>query len=243
MRLSLLCTLATTLILCASTSTSTYAADAVWKPRKAVEIVVGAQAGGANDRMGRVLQKILTDTNALPVPALVVNKPGQGQALSVAYLNTHVGDPHYLVILGSSWVTTSITNGSASTHRDLTPIVKVADTDLVLYVNAGSPLRNTKDIVDGLAKNVAAYSFGFSTSAGNASHIALAELARIAGEDFPYDPLRSTFFLGRESIIARSGSGLMAGIFPWMSRLSRDATSFFHLPPGSVVELGVQVEI
>lgn len=65
MRLSLLCTLATTLILCASTSTSTstYAADAVWKPRKAVEIVVGAQAGGANDRMGRVLQKILTDTN------------------------------------------------------------------------------------------------------------------------------------------------------------------------------------
>ena len=187
MRLSLLCTLATTLILCASTSTSTststYAADAVWKPRKAVEIVVGAQAGGANDRMGRVLQKILTDTNALPMPAVVVNKPGQGQALSVAYLNTHVGDPHYLVILGSSWVTTSITNGSASTHRDLTPIVKVADTDLVLYVNAGSPLRNTKDIVDGLAKNVAAYSFGFSTSAGNASHIALAELARIAGAD------------------------------------------------------------
>ncbi len=70
-----------------------------------------------------------------------------------------------------------------------------------------------------------------------------AELARIAGEDFPYEPLRSTFFLGRESIIARSGSGFMSAIFPWMSRLSRDATSFFHLPPGSVVELGVQVEI
>ena len=40
-----------------------------------------------------------------------------------------------------------------------------------------------KDIVDGLAKNVAAYSFGFSTSAGNSSHIALAELARVAGAD------------------------------------------------------------
>jgi putative tricarboxylic transport membrane protein len=159
-----------------------HAADA-WKPRKVVEIVVGAQAGGANDRMGRVLQKILTDTNALPVPTAVVNKPGQGQSLSVAYLNTHVGDPHYLVILGSSWVTTAITSGSAGTHRDLTPIIKAADTDLVLFVNGGSPLRHIKDIVDGLAKNVAAYSFGFSTSAGNASHIALAELARIAGAD------------------------------------------------------------
>ena len=173
-------TLAATLVIYAATHAR--AAD-TWKPRKVVEIVVGAQAGGANDRMGRVLQKILTDTNALPVPTAVVNKPGQGQALSVAYLNTHVADPHYVVILGSSWVTTSITSSSASTHRDLTPLIKAADTDLVLFVNAGSPLRHTKEMVDGLAKNVAAYSFGFSTSAGNASHIALAEMARIAGAD------------------------------------------------------------
>jgi putative tricarboxylic transport membrane protein len=169
-------------LLLSTVATAVRAAD-LWKPRKVVEIVVGAQAGGANDRMGRVLQKILTDTNALPVPTAVINKPGQGQSLSVAYLNTHVGDPHYLVILGSSWVTTSITNGSTSTHRDLTPIVKMVDTDLVLYVNAGSPLRNMKDLVDSLAKNVATLSFGYSTSAGNASHIALAELARIAGAD------------------------------------------------------------
>jgi putative tricarboxylic transport membrane protein len=169
------------LLLCTAT-TNVRAADA-WKPRKVVEIVVGAQAGGANDRMGRVLQKILTDTNALPVATAVINKPGQGQALSVAYLNTHVGDPHFLVILGSSWVTTSITSGSASTHRDLTPIVKVVDTDLVMFANVGLPVRHMKDIVDGLAKNVTAFSFGYSTSAGNASHIALAELARIAGTD------------------------------------------------------------
>jgi len=38
-------------------------------------------------------------------------------------------------------------------------------------------------MVDGLAKGVAPFSFGFSTSAGNSSHIALAELARIAGID------------------------------------------------------------
>ncbi len=177
---ALRCALTAVLLLC--TATPVHAAE-TWKPRKVVEIVVGAQAGGANDRMGRVLQKILTDTNALPVATAVINKPGQGQALSVAYLNTHIGDPHYLVILGSSWVTTSITSGSASTHRDLTPIVKAVDTDLVVYANAGSPIRNMKDIVDGLAKNVAAFSFGYSTSAGNASHIALAELARIAGAD------------------------------------------------------------
>jgi putative tricarboxylic transport membrane protein len=159
-----------------------FAAETAWKPRKTVEIVVGAQAAGANDRMGRMLHKILTDTNALPVPSVVVNKPGQGQALSVAYLNTHVADPHYVVILGSSWVTTSIATGGV-THRELTPIAKLVDTDLVMFVSAASPVRSVKELVEGLAKNVGAYSFGFSTSAGNASHIALAELARIAGAD------------------------------------------------------------
>lgn len=158
------------------------AADAPWKPRKAVEIVVGAQAGGANDRMGRVLHKILTDTNAVPVPLTVINRPGQGQSLAVAYVNAHAGDPHYLVILGSSWVTTSIHTGSTTTHRDLTPIGKLTEGDLVMYVPADSPLRSIKDMAQTMAKG-APMSYGFSTGAGNASHIALAEIARIAGAD------------------------------------------------------------
>ncbi len=163
--------------------TRVQATDVPFKPRKAVELVIGAQAGGANDRIGRVLQKILTDTSALPVPLNVINKPGQGQALSVAYLNAHVGDPHYLVVLGSSWVTSAIHAGGSAPHRDITPIIKAFDGDLVMYVNAGSPLRNMKDLADGLAKNMGTHSFAFSTSAGNSSRIALAELARIVGAD------------------------------------------------------------
>jgi putative tricarboxylic transport membrane protein len=175
--------LAAAALVLGSAGTSVQAADAPWKPRKAVEIVIGAQAGGAHDRTGRMLQKILTDTNAVPAPTTVMNKPGQGQSLAVAYMNAHAADPHYLIVLGSSWVTSAITTGSAGTHRDLTPIVKAVDGDLVMFVTAGLPVRNLKDIADGLAKNAAAYSFGFSTSAGNASHIALAELARLAGAD------------------------------------------------------------
>lgn len=160
-----------------------HGAEPAWKPQKNVELVVGAQAGGANDRFGRLLQKVLTEINAAPVSMTVVNKPGQGQSLAVAYVNSHRGDPHYLLILGSSWVTTAITTRTTSTHHDLTPIMKVVDTDLVVSVPADSQIRSIKDLVDGLRTDVPPYSFGFSTSAGNASHIALAELARHAGTD------------------------------------------------------------
>jgi KUP system potassium uptake protein len=69
------------------------------------------------------------------------------------------------------------------------------------------------------------------------------ELQRIAGETFTYDPAVSSFFLGRESILARGHSSWRQSLFAWMARQARDATSFFRLPPGSVVELGTQVEM
>ena len=69
------------------------------------------------------------------------------------------------------------------------------------------------------------------------------ELQRMAGETFTYDSGVSSFFLGRESIIPRRHAGWWQPMFAWMSRQARDATSFFKLPPGSVVELGTQVEM
>lgn len=159
------------------------AAGVSWKPQKNVEVVVGAQPGGAHDRAGRLLHKLLTETSAVPVSMTVMNKPGQGQSLAVAYVNSHPADSHYLLILGSSWVTTAITTGSTSTLRDLTPIVKLMDGDLVFFVPADSPIRSMKDLVDALRKDAASLSFAFSTSAGNSSHIALAEIARFAGGD------------------------------------------------------------
>ena len=160
-----------------------HAAEPAWKPQKNVELVVGAQAGGSNDRMARLLQKVLTENALVPVSMTVVNKPGQGQTAAAAYTNAHAGDAHYLLILSSSWVSTSIATRAATTHRDFTPIAKLVEGDLVLTVATESPLRTVKDLVDSLRKDVTALSFGFSTSAGNASHIALAELARLAGGD------------------------------------------------------------
>jgi putative tricarboxylic transport membrane protein len=192
-------------------ATMVHAGESAWKPQKNVELVVGAQAGGANDRMGRILQKILTDNNTGPISMTVMNKPGQGQSLGVAYVNSHSGDPHYLVILGSSWVTTAINTRSTTTHRDLTPILKLVDTDLVMYVPADSPIADVKALVQGLRKGTQAYSFGFSTAAGNASHIALAQLARYAN----YDPRKLRVVVNASGSITATqvaGGHIQAGI-------------------------------
>lgn len=67
-----------------------------------------------------------------------------------------------------------------------------------------------------------------------------------AEEGLDLDPLKTTYFLGRETILATNRPGLARWrkhLFGFMARNSQQATTFFRLPPNRVVELGMQVEI
>jgi KUP system potassium uptake protein len=71
-------------------------------------------------------------------------------------------------------------------------------------------------------------------------------LAKIQLDDQPFDIMKTTFFLGRETIIPSEKPGMVfwrERLFMLMSRNARPATSFFGLPPNRVVELGVQIKI
>ncbi len=62
----------------------------------------------------------------------------------------------------------------------------------------------------------------------------------------PVEPAKTTFFLGRETLIASDKPGMALWrerLFAWMSRSEGRATSFFQIPPDRVVELGLQVEL
>ena len=61
-----------------------------------------------------------------------------------------------------------------------------------------------------------------------------------------FAPMRTTYFIGRETILATRKLGLSAwrgSLFAWMTRNAGDATSYFCLPPNGVVELGARVEV
>jgi KUP system potassium uptake protein len=56
----------------------------------------------------------------------------------------------------------------------------------------------------------------------------------------------TTFYLGRETLLPRRDFGLplwQDHLFDFLSRNAARATAFYHLPPGRVVEIGIQVEI
>lgn len=71
-------------------------------------------------------------------------------------------------------------------------------------------------------------------------------LESLAPPDPTFNLMETTYFLGRETVIASKHPGMMMWrerLFALMSRNASSATAYFCLPPNRVVEMGAQVEI
>jgi KUP system potassium uptake protein len=77
-------------------------------------------------------------------------------------------------------------------------------------------------------------------------HIPAALARADARGEIEFKPMETTYFLGRERLIARETPPMRrwrARLFAALSRNAAGATDFFMLPPNRVVELGTQLEI
>ena len=73
------------------------------------------------------------------------------------------------------------------------------------------------------------------------------DLAGIKTCGEPFNMMRTSFFLGRQKLIASKKAPGMAlwreKLFAWMLKSSESAMEFFKLPTNRVVELGSQVQM
>jgi KUP system potassium uptake protein len=73
------------------------------------------------------------------------------------------------------------------------------------------------------------------------------DLAPIGQRGIPLDPLRTSYFLGRQKLIAVQEVAGMAlwreRLFAWMLKASESAMDYYRLPANRVVELGSQIRI
>ncbi len=70
--------------------------------------------------------------------------------------------------------------------------------------------------------------------------------ARLDELGFFYEPMTTSYFLSRETIIPSREPGMALwreGLFAWMNHTATTTMDFLHLPMGRVVELGGQIEI
>jgi KUP system potassium uptake protein len=71
-------------------------------------------------------------------------------------------------------------------------------------------------------------------------------LAALRRQGVDFDIMSTTFFLGRRTLVEGARPRLpkpLRRLFIWMSRNAASPADVFHIPPGRVVELGVQTAI
>ena len=170
-------------------------------------IVVGSAPGGSNDRTGRSVEKLLNELKLVPTSVTVNNKPGGGGNIMFAYVNTHAGDAHYLMVGTTAMLSNHIVGSGKLNHTDFTPIASLFNDYVVFAVNADSPIKTGKDLVDRLKSNPRSISVGFATSLGSHNHIAAGLLMKTAGGNAR--ELKSVAFKGSaEAVTALLGGHL-----------------------------------
>jgi putative tricarboxylic transport membrane protein len=152
-----------------------------WSPQKNVEIVVGSAPGGSNDKTARTVERIVVMNKLVPTSVTVNNKPGGGANIAFTYVQQHAGDPHYLMVGTPSLLTNHITGLSKLNYTDYTPIASLFNDYVVFAVNAASPIRNGRDLVERLKKDPKSISIGFATTVGSQNHIAAGLLMKAVG--------------------------------------------------------------
>jgi KUP system potassium uptake protein len=74
------------------------------------------------------------------------------------------------------------------------------------------------------------------------------QIMEVAASRFgvPHSPERTSYFLGRETLLTTGASGMFRwrkALFSFISRNARSATQYFGIPPDRVVELGMQIDL
>jgi putative tricarboxylic transport membrane protein len=157
-------------------------AEAAWKPQKSVELVIGSEAGGENDRIGRAICLGLTSNKLIDGVINPVNKPGGSQGVASAYVESHKGDPHFLFLSADSWVAGQVAKGNAEFLKGFQPVLRFLVAYNVFATRVDSPLKSMADVKERLKKDgPASVSFGFATAAGNPNHIGVANVGLAAG--------------------------------------------------------------
>ena len=175
----------------------------LWSPERALEIVAGSAAGGAQDRTARAMQLIFRERGIVKVPVNVVNKPGGGGTLSYAYLGQRSSDAHYIVVSSPAMLINHIMGSSTINHTDLTPLALLFSEYIVIAVRDDSPIKSGADLAQRL-KAGAPVSAAVATARGGMQHVAVGLIAKAVGADVR--KLRvAVFNSGAESITAVMG--------------------------------------
>ncbi|MGI9319462.1 MAG: Bug family tripartite tricarboxylate transporter substrate binding protein [bacterium] len=177
-------------VIAAATSLGVSApAMAEWSPKKPIELIIMAGAGGGADQIARLLQGLIEKKDLSPRPVIPINKAGGSGAEALRYIQDKEGDDHTILVTLNSFYTTPVIQKDIGVDvSNFTPIGRMAIDNFLLWVH-----QDMTDITD-LDSYVAAVKAAGNTwkvggtGTGQEDSILTAMMEKEFGYDVTYIP-------------------------------------------------------
>jgi tripartite-type tricarboxylate transporter receptor subunit TctC len=147
-------------------------------PHKAIRMIVNAAPGGANDILGRLVARRMTES--LGQAVIVDNRPGAGGSLGAETV-AHASPDGYTLLNGTNAVVVnpSLNPDVSYALKELAPITQVANFPLVISVHPSVPANTMAELI-ALAKKRGGLNYG-STGTGSTNHLTGVLFNNVAG--------------------------------------------------------------
>jgi len=157
---------------------ATLVASAAEYPTRPIRYIVAFSPGGINDIMARIVGQKLNEAWGQPV--IVDNRPGAGGNLGAVLVARSAPDGYTFMNISTAHTIsqTLYTKLDYNLERDLTPVVVLGNSPLIMVVYAGIPVKNVTELVDWAKKNRLIYASG---GVGVISHLAM-EMFKVAAK-------------------------------------------------------------
>ena len=159
-----------------------------WPAKQPIKFVAVFPPGGSVDQVARILAQAMSQQ--LGQSVIVENRGGASGAIGTAAVAQSAPDGYtFAVVFDTHGVNPSLNpHLPFDTKKDLTPLVLVGTSPMVLATHVNSEYKTFKDVVDA-AKAKKNVSFG-SISNGSLGHLAMALLGKEANVEWTHVPYK-----------------------------------------------------
>lgn len=206
---------------------TTFHAQAQDFPSRTVSMIVPQTAGGAADRLARILAERLESRWKRSV--IVENKPGGGVVIGSTALARASRDGHSFGLLGSSLSINAVQRSDLpyDAVKDFTPLARLGYYTTVLVADKALPANNIQELVALAKSQPGKLSFG-SNGIGTAAQLAGELLNSTAGIDMLHVPYNGA---------AKLYTDMVGGLIPMGFAVASSADPF--VKSGQLKVLGV----
>ena len=159
-----------------------------WEPKKPIKIIVGFSPGGGTDLVARTL--VASAQEFVPVPLVVVNKPGAGGTLAADYVKNAKADGYTMLVAGGSESTSVPNHRKVSYSLDnFRGVLRCIRSRIYVVSHKDSGIKSVADLKAKAIANPGKLSYG-SSGQGTLYHSTMLLTTKALGVNMRHVPYK-----------------------------------------------------